>query len=549
MREGQGGELRDPMRMMEIFSLAQSEGVDLSDELKVAIRGSLRFINRSFRASRDAGAAFIDILRRRGRVAAALRMMHDTGFLGRFLPEFGRITFLVQHDLYHKYTIDEHTLKAVEALDRTIAGEAKDFFLAEASRFGKVMAAIPDVAPLYMGLILHDIGKGRGSGHVQRGVAVAERVCKRLGFDPEGERDAIFLVRHHLLMSHLSQRRDLTEERLIEEFVSTVGDMKRLRMLLLLTYGDMSGVGPGVWNDWKGALLWELYDRARSYMTGGKSTGRNRAASLKERVTRELADEFLPSEVERHFALLPERYMRATSAEQIKRHVRLISHKGDDSFAAEWRTEEKMRCTDLTICTRDSEGLFARLAGTLTASGMNILSADLYTREDGIVIDTFKTSQIGTHLPVREEMWPRIEKNLRAAIEGRYDVAAAVASRRAKTVFSTGNRAAGIRARRNAARPVECLAPSTVRFDAEASATATVIEVRADDEPGLAYRIASAMSSLGLNITFAKIATEKGHALDIFYVTDSTGQKLAATETIRIERALLEALAKEPGTR
>jgi [protein-PII] uridylyltransferase len=517
----------NPMRLMELFSVAQAESAELSDELNQMVRENLALVGRTFRASPEAGHAFIEILRNRGRAGAALRMMYETGFLGRFLPEFGRITFLVQHDSYHKYTIDEHTLRAIEVLDQLTTGPGKF------TRFGKVLAELEDVAPLYLGLFLHDIGKGHGGGHVSKGVRIAERMCERLGFESESAARVIFLVRQHLLMSHISQRRDLSEEGLVDGFAEKVGDLTNLNMLLLLTYADTSAVGPGVWNDWKGSLLWDLYTRARSHLTVGRSPrwDYDRRTAVKDQVITELAPEFLPSEVERHFAMMPDRYFRATEPDRIAQDLQLAKRLDADSLAADWRVAEDKHCVELTVCTRDKAGLFASIAGTLTAHGVNILSADLYTREDGVVLDTFKVSQAGSHSPVKADKWARIEEHLKAAIDGEYDVASAVKKWLAEFHPS---------GKRRRARPAR---QPAVRFDSDASAANTVVEVRAEDQPGLAYKIASTLAALELDISFARITTEKSHALDIFYVTDSRGQKLAPDDMPGIELALLEALS------
>ncbi|HEU4388301.1 MAG TPA: [protein-PII] uridylyltransferase [Blastocatellia bacterium] len=522
----------NPLKILEAFSVAQSEGVSLSTELKLAIRRSLPGIDRRIRESAAAGRAFVDLLRKPGRVAATLRSMHETGFLGRFLPEFGRITFLVQHDFYHRYTIDEHSLKTTEALDRLangFAGETDRF--AHADRFAKVLGEIKDTAPLYLGLLLHDIGKGHGGGHVAKGVRIAERVCSRVGLEQGAAQRVIFLVRQHLLMSHLSQRRDTTDEGLVEEFARTVRDLESLNLLLLLTYGDMSGVGPGVWNDWKASLLWDLYAGAKSVLAGGSTTRSDpdRREKLKQKVALLVLPEFLPSEVERHFAMMPERYLRVTDPDQIARQLRLVRQLDSQSLVTAWKIGADRHFTELTVCTRDSAGLFARIAGTLTASGLNILSADLNTREDGVVIDTFRVSEVGGHQPVKSDRWPKIEANLSDAIEGRLEVGEAVERWRAKVR----------RPRRRSTRPP---VQPNVRFDSESSAVSTVVEVRAEDAPGLAYTISSTLSHLGLDITFAKIATDKNQALDVFYVTDSDGQKLLPTFMPAVEAALIEAL-------
>jgi [protein-PII] uridylyltransferase len=525
---GEQGSLRaGPLWLMKAFALAQAEGLDLSDELKQVVRSCLPLVDNAFRSSPEACQLFMEMLRQRGRVARGLRLMHETGFLGRFLPEFARITFLVQHDSYHRYTIDEHMLQAVESLDQVAEGMDPKL-----TRFGAVLAELPDAAPLYLGLLLHDIGKGRGGGHVARGVRIAERVCQRMGWDEHRASLVIFLVEQHLLMSHLSQRRDLAEESLIDEFIATVGTLERLNVLLLLTYADTSAVGPGVWNEWKSGLLWELYTRARARMMESTTAawGPNQATELKRQAVQRLLDGTPSNEIDSHFSMLPEKYLRATEPEQMAEHFRLVERLNGGPMVADWRVIEEKQYTEMTVCTRDQAGLFSRIAGTLTAHGVNILSADLYTRDDGTVIDTFRVSQIGSHHPVRAKWWPVVEQDLRAAIEGTYDVEAAVGQWQAKA-----------RRRHAHRRPLLQTAPS-VRFDSDASPTCTVIEVKADDEPGLAYRIAHTLAVLGLNITVAKIATDKSHALDVFYVTDSTGEKLNSTLMSNVEQALQEAL-------
>ncbi len=527
IREGRA-HLRDardfntnPMRLIEAFSTAQIHSVGLSDDLKLDIEKRLKLISRAFRASSEAGGAMMEILKRRGAVGRALRLMHETGFLARLLPEFARITFLVQHDFYHRYTIDEHTLRAVESLD-LIAVEDD----AKRARLKMVFAEIEDASALYLGLLLHDIGKGRGGGHVERGVRIAERVSRRLKLDDETSSDVVFLVENHLVMSHLAERRDLSEEGLIDEFAAKVGTLRRLNMLLLLTCSDASAVAPGVWNDWKAGLVWELYTRARKRLTHTPSSlDVDRATLLKQQVMRRLLPDFLPSEVERHFAMLPARYSRAYDAERVARHIRLIHRMKDDRIAVDWQSIEDRHCTELVVCARDSAGLFARLAGTLTACGVNILSADLSTREDGIAIDTFRLSQIVGHHPVRQEHWTRIEKKLKAALEGN-DVRKEVEAWLAK------------HSRRKRNGPALRIA-----FDSSSSAVSTIIEVRAGDEPGLAFRIAEAMAALRINISFASITTEKNRALDIFYV-DREGRKLSGEEIAEVERAIADALGK-----
>jgi [protein-PII] uridylyltransferase len=518
---GEAAALGSARRLLEAFAIAQREGPELSEELKLEIRGALRLVDRSFRESRDAGRALLRLLAFKGRVGSTLRAMHETGLLGRLLPEFARVTFLVQHDFYHRYTVDEHTLTAIDALDR-VAGPAVDPAL---DRFREVLAEVSQPVALYLGLLLHDIGKGRGRGHVRRGVRIAERVCTRLGVEAGIAADVVFLVDAHIELSQISQRRDLSEPGLAEAFAQRVSTLDRLNMLLLLTYADHCGVGPGIWNEWKGTLLWDLYTRTRAHLTPSSMRTQEAEEGARERALRQLRAEFAPSEVERHFALMPDRYLRVTGGGDLVRHFRLVQRLGEQALAAEWHPTA--HGTDLVVAAADHHGLFAELAGTLTAHRLDILSVDVYTRDDGVALDLFRVRAALDKGPVPAERWEAIEAALRSAVEGRHDVAAAVEKwRRSVRRRPT---------RRRLVRP-------RVAFDDNASASRSVIEVRAEDEPGLAFRIASVLRARGLNITFAKIATDKSHALDVFYVTGTTGGKLDAEESAGVEAALMAAL-------
>jgi [protein-PII] uridylyltransferase len=517
----------DPMIALRIFSAAQHYGVGLGEDARQVVLSVLPAVDRAFRSSREAGAAFLQILERRGRVAPALRMMQQTGFLGRFIPEFARIAFLVQHDSYHRYTIDEHGLKAVEALD-LLAGVPDEKLSGLAHVFGQSR----HVSSLYLAAFLHDIGKGQGGDHSARGVRIAQRVTRRLGLDKNKATTVGFLIANHLLMSHTSQRRDLTEDTLIVEFVASIESLDNLNRLLLLTYADISAVGPGTWNDWKGSLLWDLYHRAVSRFTG-EDEYQTDTDRIGQRVVEALGSGWNAVEVERHLSMMPERYLRAVSPENMAGHLKLIKRLATGPLVAEWRTLDAKHCSELTVSTADSAGLFARLAGTLSANGINILSADLYTREDGVVIDAFRICEVSSLHPIRERHWSRIEQKLAAAVQGDFDVAEAFEKWGSKQPHGR-------------ALKQQRKSPARVRFDQGASTCNTVVEVSVHDEPGLAYRIASCLASLGLDINFATIGTEKERVLDIFYVSDSSGLKLSDAMLPEVEKAILETLTHPP---
>jgi len=522
LRAGAG--LRSGHAVLEVFERAQA-GLPLSRELRSALREKAALVGGSVRRSREAGEMLLRVASHRGRVATALRALAETGVLQRLVPEWARISFLVQHDFFHKYTVDEHTLRALDALDELAAGQAP-----QEAPLARLFDELADVRPLYLGMLLHDIAKGRGGGHVAKGVVVARRALARLGIVDEVADKAVFLVGAHLEMSQISQQRDLSEPALIAAFAARVGTLERLNLLMLLTYADHRAVGPGIWNQWKASLLFDLYERARRELEAQRGLAAPGASAERDRAAAQLRAAFPPEEVERHFALLPERYLRATSAERIASHFRLLRSRGERKAAFAWSDLGDGHGSELTVTADDRTGLFSLLAGTLTVHGTSILSADLFAREDGVVLDTLRVAELPGNRPLRPERRARLEAALAEAVAGRVDVPEAFARWRAHSARRP--RHAGGRAAR---------APS-VRFDQEASALATVVEVKAQDQPGLAYTLAHTLAELGLDITSARIATAKALALDVFYVRDAQGRKLAPEALAGVERALLDAL-------
>jgi [protein-PII] uridylyltransferase len=521
---------KKPMAIFNAFALAQAARVPFDYYLRELIAQSSRAMGPAWRTSVDVSQAFFVLLRRRGRVGFMLRSMHDLGLLVRLIPEFSRISLLVQHDLYHHFTVDEHILRAIETLDDLHNSEGKN-----RAHLRGVFEQIKDPTLLYLALLLHDIGKGHGRGHIARGAKLAERVCRRLRMKEDDAKKIILLVKQHVTMAHLAQRRDLNEWRLISDFAGQVESLDVLNMLLLLTYADLSAVGPGVWTEWKATLLWDLYRRTRKLITGEDAVIDEVAEldRIKEEIGTALSQEVPFSEVERHLALLPDRYLRITSPAAAALHVQMIEAVKTEGFACRW-VRHNANSAELIIATRDRHGLFADLAGTLAANGIEILSAEVNTREDGIVIDGFTLRQASTRRAVDEDRYEAIEQSLRRAVAGELDVSALVERWSTRNAPRKQTRTNPIR-RRNLPKVV---------CDDQASTSSTVIEVHAIDEPGLAYKIASVLARLGLEIVCARIATERSDALDVFYVTDGDGLKLSGEMTGAVEAALLEKLER-----
>ena len=538
----------NPMLLFNAFALAQAAGVPLSQTLRDAIRHSLPVVDRTFRLSAEASRSYMKLLGRRGRGGYVLRLMHEIGFLARFVPEFGRISLLIQHDLYHHYTVDEHTLKALEALDELYASQDK-----QRAHLRTIFDEIEDPSLLYLSILLHDIGKGRGRGHIPRGAKIAERICKRLGLgeldqgSPVGQpgwgggaAKVVLMVKHHVAMAQLAQRRDLNEPRVVTDFAEQMGTLDALNMLLLLTYADLNAVAPGVWSEWKSTLLWDLYRRARTALTGSDAPldELTKTARYKEQVVKALEGSLALSEVERHVALLPDRYVRVTRPAAAAIHLHLIdelkSETQSNTFARRWMRYGR-ESTELTICTNDRHGLCADIAGALAAHGIEILSAELNTREDGIALDVFMLREASTHHAIDTQRYPAIERSVGKAIAGESDIAALVERWRTRNAPR----------KRNAISHAGARNLPQVTCDNDASQSSTLIEVHALDEPGLAYKIASALAALALDIVCARIATEKSNALDVFYVTDDEGMKLSQSRMQSVGVSLAQMLSSE----
>lgn len=523
------GSGQDPVRLLEVFRQAQRHGVDVSPELREDVRGRLAAVDRAGRHSPRAAALFLEILRDTRGVGRTLRAMHESGLLCRYLPEFRRITLLVQHDHLHQYTVDEHTLRVLEGLDRLNATREEG-----AAILRGALEAVEDRAVLALGCLLHDIGKGRGAGpdHASRGAVIARRVCRRLGLAERKLDDVVFLVQKHLVMARTSQRRDLGDDAVIQGFAETVETENRLHMLYVLTHADISGIAPGSWNEWKGTLLTELYLKTlpRVGRPSSPPPVPPTRAALEERVLRELDPEVLRSDIDEFLSHLPARYARSVSPEVIASHFELARSLGVKRVVTEWLPTRRVPYSILTVCAPDAPGLLASLAGALTGSGLDILSVDVFTRDDGVALDVFRVTEAmggGPVQPVPDDVQARVTANLESALDGTLDVAAAVERQRVRQ--RRRRRARGSRG-------------PAVRFEAMDALGRLPIEVRADDEPGLLYRIASTLAALGLDISAAKAATEKNQALDVFYVESAAGGSVPEGRKEEIRTALLASL-------
>jgi [protein-PII] uridylyltransferase len=511
----------DPARILRVFWHAQQLGCELDVELERALEEAAPSLAEdAWRASPELRGVFLSILRAWGRVAITLRRMHDTGVLGAYLPEFGALDCLVQYDHYHRFSVDQHSLLAVEVVEGLGPSQGP-----ESDELAQILAEVERPELLMLGILLHDVGKALGHGHARKGVPLIKAVTRRLNLDPDDALAVEFLVEHHLLLSHMAERRDLDDPKTVERLAAVVRFPAWLTMLYLLTCADVRAVGPGVWNAWRGALLRELFVRTRTHLAGRFPKPPRRAA-VAQRIVQALADPSYATAAERHLQAMSDRYVRTTSPQRMAAHLRLIDRAREETVATEVFHFPDLGASDLVVVTRDTPGLFALIAGTLAAHGVNILSAQIETRGDGVALDTFHVNDPGGDAILDETRWEAVRRDLARAVSGQCSVEALLSDRRPR--------------RPGLVRPPAVPAPARVTLDNSLSDTHTVVEVRAPDRVGLLYLITRALAAAGLDIRTAKIATDLDHALDAFYVTGRAGGKVEAPDALAAIRATVE---------
>ena len=513
----------DSARLMKVFWHLHRLGCELSLDLERAVEDSLHLVDDAFRRSGAVCELFLDICRNWGRVCQTFSEMHELGLLGRYLPEFGALTCLVQYDVYHKFSADQHSLLAVEHLEALAPGQS-----AESEGAAPVLSEVEKPELLMLGMLLHDIGKARGHGHVAKGIPLVRELTARMGL-PSADAAAVeFLVAHHLTMSHVAQRRDIDDPKTVTDFAAVVGDPQRLRMLYLLTYADMRAVGPGVLTPWRARILHELYTRTLDLLTGGRVAKPSRT-QLAERLHAAAKGEVDLQAVKAHLAMMADRYLESTGVQRMAEHLRMLGELGEAPVVTALFQHPDLGSSDLVVVTRDLPGLFSLIAGTLAASGVNIISAQIHTRADGIAIDTFQVNDPAGDVVGSAAHWARPLDALRAVITGEQSVEALLARRRALGREATGPGG-----------------PPKIALDNQLSDSATVIEVKCPDRLGLLYLITRALAGLGLDIVSARIATEIDQAFDTFYVQDREGRKLEDPDTLERARVGLEQALAQP---
>jgi [protein-PII] uridylyltransferase len=519
---------RDPVNLLRLFKLAGEHNLAIHPDATQLAQRSLRLITPSLRANRQANQLLVEALSSRHRPELTLRRMNEAGVLGRFVPEFGRVVAMMQFNMYHHYTVDEHLIRAIGVLAEIDGGRLE----AEHPLANSIMPTISNRRALYVALFLHDIAKGQREDHSVAGARVARKLGPRLGLTEAETETCAWLVQEHLTMSTIAQSRDLGDPKTIEAFAAVVQTLERLKLLLVLTVADIKAVGPGVWNGWKGELLRTLYYETEVLLTGGHSAI-ERGARVGKAQGQLLArlEDWLPERRDAYLARHYPAYWLKVDAPRLERQARFLdaAEASGRTMATKVETDGFRGVTELTILAPDHPRLLAIITGACAAAGGNIVDAQIFTTTDGLALDTIFVSRAFEMDEDELRRGERIAIAIERALKGEVKIADLVATRRAPPPRGGAFQVA-----------------TEVIVDNTLSSRHTLLEVSGLDRPGLLYDLTTTLGKLNLNIASAHIATFGEKAVDVFYVTDlAAGKITTATRQNSIKRALAEVFATD----
>jgi len=517
---------KDPVNIIRLFWLADRLGLPLHPDALRGVTRNLRRIDAELRANPEANRLFLELLLSRNLTEPVLRKMNETGALGRFIPDFGRVVAMMQFNMYHHYTVDEHLLRAVGVLSDLEAGRLPEFEPLAAEILPKIL----NRRVLYLGLLLHDIAKGRKKDHSVAGRDVALALCPRLGFAPDETQTVAWLVEHHLLMSIVAQNRDIGDPRTIETFAAAVQSLERLKLLFVLTLCDIAAVGPNVLDAWKSQLLRQLYWETEVVLGGGHSAvdRKSRVAASKAELRAALSswsDAQFDAYASRHY---PPYWLKMDLPHKLRHAELLEAPPGERTPLVVAVALDRARgAVELTVIAQDHRRLLSTIAGACAASGANIVDAHIFTTADGLALDTILCSRTFDFDDDEMRRGGRIAHYLNKALRGEIVISEAIRAR-----CGQASQAAAF-----------SIAPE-VLIDNALSADCTVIEASGLDREGLLFELTNAISKLNLNIVSAHVTTFGERAVDTFYVKDLTGDKiLSASRQAAIRRNLIDVFA------
>lgn len=520
---------RDPVNLIRIFHLAQKYNLALHPEAMHVATRSLKLIDQKLRENEEANRLFLEILTSKNDAETVLRRMNEAGVLGQFVPAFGHIVAMMQFNMYHHYTVDEHLLRCIGMLSDIEAGRSEDTKFAS-----ELMRTIQPQhrALLYVALFLHDIAKGRIEDHSIAGARIARSFCPRLGFSAAETETAAWLIEIHLVMSSVAQSRDLSDRVTIENFAAVVQSVERMKLLTILTTADIKAVGPGVWNGWKSQLIRTLYYETEPVLTGGFSevNRAQRVAAAQAEFRGELKD-WKPEEIDAYIALQYPAYWLKVDLPQKIAHAQFMRAAAQEGkkLATTVAFPAARGVTELTVLAPDHPWLLSIIAGACAMAGANIVDAQIFTTTDGRALDTIAVSREFERDEDEARRATRIADSIEKALRGDLKLPEVVAKRAA----------AKGRLKAFALEP-------TVTINNQWSNRYTMVEVTGLDRPGLLFELTATLSKLNLNIASAHVATFGERVVDVFYVTDLFGAKItSATRQAAIKRALISLFTPE----
>ncbi len=522
---------KEPLRILEFFRVMQKTRSVPTAQAKKSIQRSLAALGPEFPRNPRATELFLAILSDPHHLHETLLFMHECRFLGRYIPEFAPLSFRVQRDIYHVYTVDIHLILAATILPGL---ERQKRRTPEEEEFLAIYRSIPRKDLLVLAVLCHDIGKGKGHGHSRIGAEIVARIGERMGLSRGEIDDFVFLVEHHLLMAHVSQRRDMHDIEMIIHFCDTVKTTARLDMLYLLTYADLRAVGPEVWSEWKAMLLRELYEKGRNVLETGtlKRPFVEMPRKRREKV-REMLSGFPAENVSEYLAQFDDRYFLGTPDERFADHLRIFSSFDWTGPRIESFDSPRVGTSEIIIVCADEHGLFSKIAGVMSVNGINILNATISTSDEGVALDTFFVTYMGKSLKDHPKK-DRLVADLNATLRRETDV---------ETLFAERKSARFVRDK------VTKFRPTRVVFDNDVSSRYTVVDIFTYDRIGLLYDITRTLAGMKIEIALSKISTKADQVADVFYLMDEEGRKIVHPERLEeIRRALLEAIGNGEGT-
>jgi [protein-PII] uridylyltransferase len=534
---------KDPEQMMRVFELALERALDLSPELADLLSRNLGQVTRTYQYARGPRTIFKSILSQKGRVGRILRMMHRVDFLGRYIPEFGQLTCLVQHEFLHRYTADEHTLVCIDKLD-ALADTNDPKLIA----YRRIFEELEDPLVLYLALLLHDSGKAVGARpHSEASALFAQRVATRLQLSSEERKSLILLVDHHLTLSRIAQQRNLDDPATVMELGHIVKHQKNLNALMLLTLADGQGTSAEAWSDWKESLVWQLFHETSRYLADRKSYDeqtRIERQSLQVAVSENLSPDYT-EEIEAHFEFMPDHYFRASDLPGIVEHLKLFRSflenvsTGEElplAPAIKWKVVPEQGHTVMTFCTWERERLLAKVAGSFSVVPLNILSADVFPRADNVVLGVFRVCDTNAHPATDPRDFKLVEQTLRRALEDEsFDFLSLIEKAKRQS--------------RRLAPAIEF--PTRIAIDNKTHPSYTLIEIQAPDRLGLLYDVLSCLDRENILIPLSRINTQAGAAIDTLYVVDGANHaKITDSHRIRtIQQHLKNAILSGAATK